>query len=121
MIYHKSDLRKRSQELRRNTAMTDEEKKLWYNFLKYYSPGFHRQYVLQHYILDFYCPTAKLAIELDGSQHYTEEGLAYDARRTEFIEKFGIKVIRFTNTDINRNLDGVCEEIDKVVKERNAV
>ena len=100
------------------TQMTQEERKLWYTFLKAYPQSFRRQFTKDDYILDFYCPKAKLAIELDGSQHYSEEGLAYDRRRTEYLSNKGILVLRFTNADINMRFHAVCEEIDRKVQGR---
>ena len=72
------------------------------------------------FIVDFYCHQAKLVIELDGSQHYEEQGLAYDAERTAILEGYGLKVLRFSNTEIDRNFRGVCSYIDRQVKERVA-
>ena len=63
--------------------MTKEERHLWYDFLKPYPVRFLRQYIVDRYIVDFYCPSAKLVIEVDGSQHYESEGLVYDKIRTE--------------------------------------
>ena len=90
---------------------------MWYGFLRTYPVRFYRQKVLGAYIVDFYCAKAKLAIELDGSQHYTEEGAAYDARRTAFLSEYGITVLRISNPDVERNISGVCEWIDMHVKE----
>lgn len=97
--------------------MTREEKHLWYDFLRSYPVKFTRQKVLGRYIADFYCAKAKLILELDGSQHYEESGAEYDARRTEFLEEYGLKVIRIQNPDVNRNFEGVCEYIDMLVKQ----
>ncbi len=105
-----------AQSLRKN--MTKEERHLWYDFLSSYPIPFKRQKVLDKYIADFYCHKAKLVIEIDGSQHFSEEGLIYDEERTRFIEKYGIVVLRFTNIDINQRFDAVCEFIDYKVKER---
>ncbi len=80
--------------------MTKEERKLWYTFLKYLPYKFVRQKVLGRYIADFYCAEKKLVIELDGSQHYSDEQEKYDAERTEFMESQGIQVIRFSNHEI---------------------
>lgn len=102
--------------LRKN--MTDEEKHLWYDFLKGYSIRFYRQKVLDKYIADFYCSKAKLVIEIDGSQHYDDIGLAYDKRRTEFIEKYDLIVLRIPNNEIRENFNNVCEYIDFLVKQR---
>jgi len=100
--------------LRKN--MTKEEKHLWYDFLRTYSPRFTRQKVLGKYIADFYCAEANLVIELDGSGHYTEEGKEYDEQRTVFLEEYGINVLRIPNTEINNNFRNVCEYIDRITK-----
>ena len=101
--------------LRKN--MTKEEKHLWYDFLRTYPVRFFRQKVLGRYIADFYCAKAKLVIELDGSQHYEDKGIEADALRTEFLEQYGLKVIRIFNLDINKNFEGVCMFIDNEVKQ----
>ena len=72
------------------------------------------------YIADFYCSDAKLIIELDGSQHYSEEGIIHDENRTYVINKLGVQVIRFSNYDVDTNFDGVCFEIDRFIKENTA-
>ena len=104
-----------AKELRKN--MTKEERHLWYDYLKSYPLKFLRQKIIGKYIADFYCAEAKLVIELDGSQHYEEKGREKDAERTEFLEKYEIKVIRFTNKEVNDNFKGVCEYIDMTVKQ----
>ncbi len=71
---------------------------------------------IDNFIADFYCHKAKLIIEIDGSQHYTEEGRQKDEFRTEILEGYDLKVIRFTNRQINTNFRGVCEYIDAAVK-----
>lgn len=70
------------------------------------------------YILDFYCHRAKLAVELDGSQHYDEQALALDDVRTKFLNENGIYVLRFLNSDIWNHLSDVCATIDEMVTER---
>lgn len=72
---------------------------------------FIRQYGVGSYVIDFYCPKLKLAIEIDGDSHFQERAEEYDKKRQKFIEQFGIKFLRVTNTDIYENLDGVTEEI----------
>ncbi len=101
--------------LRKN--MTKEEKHLWYDYLKDYHIGFIRQKVIGKYIVDFYCAKAKLVIELDGSQHYEDKTIEKDNLRTEFLEQYGLKVIRISNLDISKNFEGVCMFIDNVVKQ----
>lgn len=100
--------------LRKN--MTKEERHLWYDFLSTYSLKFVRQKVLGKYIADFYCPEKKAVIELDGSQHYEDAGMKNDAYRTEYLEQFGIHVIRIPNNAVNENFKGVCEYIDDKMK-----
>ena len=97
--------------------MTKEERHLWYDFLKGYPVRFSRQKVLGKYIADFYSAEAKIVIELDGSQHYQEGNLETDQERTEFLEKYGLKVIRIANNEMNRNFQEVCELIDKEVRQ----
>ena len=97
--------------------MTKEERHLWYDFLKGYPVRFSRQKVLGKFIADFYSAEAKIVIELDGSQHYQEGNLETDQERTEFLEKYGLKVIRIANNEVNRNFQEVCELIDKEVRQ----
>ena len=113
---HNKNLVSNARELRKN--MTKEEKHLWYDFLRTYPIRFLKQKVLGKYIADFYCAEAKLVVELDGSEHYTPESKIYDANRTEFLEQYDILVVRILNIDVNYNFYGVCECIDKIVKER---
>ena len=105
-----------SQSMRKNA--TPQENALWYQYLRNYPIRFRRQCTIGQYIVDFYCAKAKLVIELDGSQHYNPDGMRYDEVRTGCLESLGLKVLRFTNTDINKNLRGVCQQIDKEVQQR---
>ncbi len=97
--------------------MTKEERHLWYDFLRDYPIRFSRQKILGKFIADFYCAKAGLVVELDGSQHYEEEAMAKDEKRTAFLEGYGVKVIRITNSEINTNFAGVCMYIDAAVKQ----
>ena len=101
--------------LRKN--MTKEERHLWYDFLRKYDVKFLRQKVLGKYIVDFYSAEVKLIIELDGSQHYDSSGIEKDNERTEYLEQYGLKVLRIPNNEINQNFRGVCEYIDSIVKQ----
>ena len=101
--------------------MTPHERKLWYLFLKYYPVKFYKQRIVDRYIVDFYCASAKLVIELDGSQHYDNQGLAYDKERTAVLEQYGLKMLRYANREIDREFSAVCRQIDMVVKERRAL
>ena len=113
---HNIKLTPYAQKLRKN--MTPEERKLWYEYLNRYPIRFRRQITVGIYILDFYCASAKLAIEIDGAQHYLPQGKQHDLCRTNYLKEQGIKVLRFTNRDVMENLQGVCTMIDKTVKER---
>ena len=112
---HNTELTTNARTLRKN--MTKEEKHLWYDFLKTYPVRFLRQKVIDNYIVDFYCHSARLIIELDGFQHYEEKGLLKDKIRTERIEQRNLTVIRIPNNEVNRNFEGVCQYIDIAVKE----
>ena len=98
-----------SQKLRRE--MTKEERHLWYDFLRNLPVTVNRQKVIGPYIVDFYCAKAKLVIELDGSQHYSETGINNDQERDSYLTGLGIHVLRFTNLDISQRFDGVCKMI----------
>ena len=102
-------LRKNAQKLRRE--MTKEERRLWYDFLKQLPLTVNRQKVIGRYIVDVCCASAKLVIELDGSQHYESEGTASDWERDYALNQLGITVVRYSNSDINRNFDGVCADL----------
>ena len=112
---HNSKIVPFAKELRKN--MTKEERHLWYDFLREYPVKFTRQKVLGKYIADFYCAKANVVIELDGSQHYEDDGLFNDEKRTSYLEQYGIKVIRISNLDVLKNFEGVCQYIDNVVKQ----
>ena len=111
-----SKLTKNARMLRKN--MTKEERHLWYDFLKGYPVMVHRQKTIGSYIVDFYIAEAKLVIELDGSQHYDEAGAYADQLRDAYLQKLGLKVLRIPNNEVNQNFRGVCEHIDRLVKER---
>ena len=102
--------------LRRNA--TKQENHLWYDFLRTYPIRFQRQKPIERFIADFYCHKANLIVEVDGSQHYTEAGMIADEERTHILNQYRIEVIRFTNKDIEKNFQGVCESIDERVMER---
>ena len=98
--------------------MTPEEKHLWYDFLKSLPVPVKRQKNIENYILDFYIPSAKIAIELDGSQHYVPEHRLADKQRDAKLNSYGIKVLRYLNTDVNDNFYAVCQDIWNNVKAR---
>ncbi|MBQ1242050.1 MAG: endonuclease domain-containing protein, partial [Oscillospiraceae bacterium] len=103
-----------ARELRRN--MTEQERRLWYGYLRKHTPRFQRQKAIGGYIVDFYCAAAHLVLELDGSQHYETAQQEKDAERTSFLESCGLRVVRIPNNAVNENFRGVCEHIDELVK-----
>ena len=109
-------LKRYAQELRKNA--TKEENTLWYQYLRDHTVRFRRQCPLGPYIVDFYCSKARLVIELDGSQHYEAEGITRDAERTTYLESLGLKVLRFSNAQINQELRDVCQCIDQEITQR---
>ena len=113
IIYNKRIFRERRRDLRRN--QTEAEKILWSRLRNKRCLGlkFFRQYSVGAYIMDFYCPEYKLAIELDGGQHAEDESKEYDRIRTDYLKSKGIEVVRFWNNEVLNNTDGVFEEITK--------
>ena len=99
---YNSNLIDNAKTLRKN--MTKEERHLWYDFLKQLSVTVNRQKVIGKFIVDFYIASAKIVIELDGSQHYKDDGIAKDRKRDEFLANQGILVLRYTNLHIGRKL-----------------
>ena len=108
-LYHNKNLVPFAKDLRNN--MTDEERKLWYLFLKRLPLTVNRQKNIGNYIIDFYIHSHSLAIEIDGRQHKLPENRAADDERDQTLWALGITVMRYTNEDINRNFHAVCEDI----------
>ena len=99
--------------------MTRHEKHLWYDFLRNYPVKVYKQRIIDNYIADFYCASAKLVIELDGSQHFTDDGIKSDKTRDEFMQSLGLKILRFSNADIDKNFEGVCTVIEHEIRGDN--
>ena len=97
--------------------MTREERHLWYDFLRDYPVKVYRQRSVDWFIADFYCSRAHLVIEIDGGQHYTSEGQAYDTERSAVLQNYNLTVIRVSNADVDQNFSGVCAFIDRRIKE----
>ncbi|MEJ5362480.1 MAG: endonuclease domain-containing protein [Spirochaetota bacterium] len=101
-----------ARQLRKN--MTPAEKKLWYEYLRNFKYPVLRQRPIHHFIVDFYCAKLKLVIEIDGEQHYTEEGKTYDEERTKILEGYGLRVIRFSNKEVINDFEKVCKKIENI-------
>ena len=113
---HNPNLTPNARELRKN--MTKQEKHLWYDFLREYPIRILRQKVIDSFVADFYCAEAKLVIEIDGGQHFTEEGKQYDSEREQIMQNFGLKTIRYTNNEIDTEFNSVCNDINEQIKNR---
>jgi very-short-patch-repair endonuclease len=98
-----------ARQMRKNP--TPAERKLWEEYLDDLPVKILRQKPIDRFIVDFYCASVKLAIELDGQQHYTEEGMIYDTERSAVLAGYGIKVIRFSNQDVMNDFDRICKQI----------
>ncbi len=112
-IFNRKDTRDKRRGLRR--SQTYAEKKLWQAVRNKQISGlkFFRQYGIGPYIIDFYCPKKKIAVELDGHHHFTEEGKKYDTERTAYLNAIDIKVLRYPNSEVNKKIDRIKEEIKK--------
>ena len=111
MIPYNKKLVSNARTLRKN--MTPEEKHLWYDFLKKLPMNVKRQHNIENYIVDFYIAEKKIVIEVDGIQHTSPENKALDAERDKVLAKWGITVLRYSNTNINENFNSVAEDILK--------
>jgi very-short-patch-repair endonuclease len=111
MLTYNNRLASYSRELRKN--MTDAERYLWSKVRMRQVRGcqFYRQRIIGDYIVDFFCPRAKLVIEVDGGQHSSDEITAADEERDEYLKSKGLKVIRFNDIEVLRNIEGVVEKI----------
>ncbi|WP_297843015.1 endonuclease domain-containing protein [Ignavibacterium sp.] len=114
--YNKQEMKKRRRELRKN--MTFCEKLVWtYLRKKQLKVRFLRQYSIDNYVVDFYCPKFKLAIEIDGDVHELKEQKIYDTERQSYLENFGIKFVRIKNEELLGNPDLAFEKIEKAIKQ----
>ena len=104
-------LKSRADELRKN--MTQQEWNLWYFYLRNHRLKWYRQRIIDRFIVDFYCHAAKLVIEIDGKQHYTEQGIVYDTERTQVLQGYGLKVLRYTNQQLVDNFQEICWDIER--------
>ncbi len=101
--------------------MTKEERRLWYDFLKELPVTFHRQKIINNYIVDFYCASANLVIEIDGTQHYLDEGKVKDEVRDAYLSSKGFTVLRYSNDDVNKSFESVCQDIFNYLVQREVI
>jgi very-short-patch-repair endonuclease len=104
----------RAKELRKH--MTPAELRLWREFLQAFPKRVLSQRPIDNYIVDFYCPFFKLVIEIDGEQHYLEEGKTYDAERDGVLAAYGLKVLRVKNSEVMKDIHAVCKRIERFAK-----
>ncbi|MBP5544278.1 MAG: endonuclease domain-containing protein [Kiritimatiellae bacterium] len=117
-LHYRADLLKLARELRRD--QTDQEKRLWYGWLRHMPFRFQRQKPIGDYIVDFYCHRAKLVVEIDGWRHFTDDGQQYDAKRTAFLEGLGLQVVRYRGHAVDNFIEGVAREIEAIARARIA-
>ena len=96
--------------------MTKQEKHLWYDFLRNFKYQFNRQKVIGRYIVDFYCHSARLVVEIDGGQHFEDSNLQKDNIRMRVLESYGLHIFRFTNNEVDQNFYEVCMAIQEQVE-----
>jgi very-short-patch-repair endonuclease len=115
MLLYNKNLKQLSRQLREN--MTDAEKRLWakVRMKQVKEHQFYRQKPIGDYIVDFFCPRAKLVIEIDGSHHFVGETIEYDRIRDDYLSSLGLRVLRFTNTEVLTNIEGVVESIENEI------
>ena len=118
MLSYRENLKKPSRKLRHK--MTNTERYLWSKLKMKQLNGyqFYRQKPIGNYIVDFYCTSAKMVIEIDGSQHFYDDGLEHDKERDAYFNNLGLKALRFTSVDVLKNLEGV---IDKILENMNEI
>ena len=114
--FYNKDINNLAKSLRKQ--MTRQERHLWYDFLRNYGVKVYRQRIIDNYVADFYCPAAKLVIELDGGQHYDDKKMLDDEHRSAIINQYGIRVVRIPNNEIDNNFYNVCTYLDSVIKKR---
>jgi very-short-patch-repair endonuclease len=114
-IVYRGSLKSNARSLRRDPSPA--ERKLWYEFLRDLPQKFMRQKPLGRYIADFYCSSRLLVVELDGDSHYSDRAQRYDTARTAALALHGVKVMRFTNTEVMQNFEAVCAAVLRALDE----
>ena len=116
-IPHNRNLLANARNLRKE--MTPQERHLWYDFLRTYPTKIYRQRIISNFIVDFYCASARLVIEVEGAQHYEPDVQAKDAERTAVLRSLGLDIVRFSNREIDDHFSSVCEYLDQLLRRRS--
>jgi very-short-patch-repair endonuclease len=112
---YRQSLTRRAQSMRSDP--TPAERKLWFQYLRTVPQKFTRQKPLARYVVDFYCSSRRLVIELGGDSHFHDAARSYDANRTKDLEQMGLRVLRFTNREVLENFESVCLMVKKILEE----
>jgi very-short-patch-repair endonuclease len=112
---YRQSLTRRAQSMRSDP--TPAERKLWFQYLRTYPQKFTRQKPIARFVVDFYCSSRRLVIELDGDSHFNDAARSYDANRTRELEQMGLRVLRFTNRDVLENFESVCQTVKQILNE----
>ena len=116
--FNRSAQREKRRALRSNAS--EAERKLWWYLRgKQVGAKFRRQYSVDCYVIDFYAPSCKLAVEIDGDSHFSPQGVEHDRERTAHLARFGIEVIRFTNAEVRENIEAVIQAITQAIRRTN--
>jgi very-short-patch-repair endonuclease len=114
VIPYNKNLKELAKNLR--VKLTEAERCLWERLrLKHLGYIFYRQKPIGDYIVDFYCPKARIVVEVDGGQHFTEETIKNDRLRDEYMRSLGLTVLRFSNSEVLKNTEAVAEAIYKIL------
>jgi very-short-patch-repair endonuclease len=118
-LSYDASIKEKARTLRNNPTPAE---KIFWNTLRrmsfYKSLTFNRQKPIEPYIVDFYCHRLSLVIEIDGDSHGENQAKVYDQKRTAFLESKGLTVLRFTNPEVNKNINGVMDELEAFVGKR---
>lgn len=119
-LLNRPEYKFRRQGLRKNSPIP--ELLLWKKLRNRQLDGYkiRRQYSIGGFVVDFYCPSRKLVIEVDGDSHYRKEIKTYDLQRERAISSLGLRIVRFTNLEVSRNLEGVLEKISSCLKDNTS-
>ena len=117
-LYNLTSLKDRRRQLRRQPIPSEAKFWMFLRNRQYRGLKFRRQHSIGGYILDYFCPALRLAIEIDGDSHLKPGRDIYDERRQRWIERQGVTIVRFLSSDVINNFEGVIERLDEVIKQK---